>query len=517
MHKVGIMLALVMGVCLVAIASFSLSQAWLATTYRRSKHQTVSNSALLCLPHKLPQVLIQLPVYNEKYVIERLLRSVAELDYPKDLLSIQLLDDSTDETALIAGRVLKELAATGHHFNHIRRWNRVAYKAGALSYGLEQDNSEFVAVFDADFLPQRDFIKNILCHFADPKIGMVQTRWAHVNANYSLLTKLMALGIDNHFSVEQGGRQAAGCMINFNGTAGMWRRQAIDQAGGWSADCLTEDLDLSFRAQIHGWKFKFVEDILTPSELPVELSAIRGQQHRWTKGAVETSRKNLALLWQADRNLREKLVGTFHMVNSSIFLPLFVFGVAFWALGFVPGTGIEQLAWYMHVPLLISVLALFFTYWVSQRATQTGTAAKPPLIVFVDVALFIVMTTGFSLANAIAVVEGLVGKITPFERTPKFNVKGKAAQSSLTNTYRHITLPLAFYGELICAAAFTFSAVYSARIGRAAFIDIDLFFAVGFGLMTYFTLKEVSVSTLIASAQPSKRLSASTTAKYPAE
>lgn len=512
-----IVLVLVIGGCLAAIISFALSQAWLATTYRKSKRQNVLNHAELCLPDKLPSVLIQLPVFNEKYVIERLLRSVAELDYPKDLLSIQLLDDSTDETALIADRVLRELAAKGHHINHIRRSNRVAYKAGALSYGLEQDDSEFVAVFDADFLPQRDFVKNILCHFADPKIGMVQTRWAHVNANYSLLTKLMALAIDNHFSVEQGGRQAAGCMINFNGTAGMWRRSVIDEAGGWSADCLTEDLDLSFRAQIQGWKFKFVEDILTPSELPVELSAIRSQQRRWTKGAVETSRKNLSLLWHADRSLREKLVGTFHMVNSSIFLPLFVFGLAFLALGFVPGTGVEQIAWVIHVPLLTSVLALFFTYWVSQRATQAGATVKSSLSVLVDVALFIVMTAGFSLANAVAVVEGLIGKVTPFERTPKFDVKGKAARSSLTNAYRRITLPLAFYGELICAIGFAFGAMHAARIGRTAFIDIDFFFAVGFGLMTYFTVKESMVSTIFASAHPSVRSTVLTTTKYPAE
>ena len=510
-------LAFIIGICLAAIASFALSQAWLATSYLKSKRKVITSPAGLHLPDKLPRVLIQLPIYNEKYVIERLLRSVVEIDYPKDLLSIQLLDDSTDETATIASRVLRELSTKGYHINHMRRRNRTGYKAGALRYGLEQDDSEFVAVFDADFLPQPDFIKNILRHFSEPDIGMVQTRWAHVNANYSLLTKLMALAIDNHFSVEQGGRQAAGCMINFNGTAGMWRRKVIDEAGGWSADCLTEDLDLSFRAQILGWKFKFVEDILTPSELPVALSAIRSQQRRWTKGAVETSRKNLGLLWRADRSLREKLVGTFHMVNSSIFLPLLVFGLAFMALGFSSDARAENLAWFFHLPLLISVSALFFTYWVSQRATQTGQKAKSTWSIFVDVALFIIMTSGFSLANGVAVVEGLVGKVTPFERTPKFNVKGSASPASAANTYRRLTLPVAFYGEVIGAVAFTLSAIHAASQGRTAFVDIDLFFALGFGLMTYFTIREATASTIFASLRGSERSSATTVAKYPAE
>ena len=465
----------------------------------------------------LPRVLIQLPIYNEKYVVERLLKSVTEIDYPKELLTIQLLDDSTDDTVLVAQRVLFGLALMGHHVAHIRRANREGFKAGALQYGLEQNASEFVVVFDADFIPPRDFVKRILCHFADPKIGMVQTKWIHTNANYSILTKLMALAIDNHFSVEQGGRQAAGCMINFNGTAGMWRRKAIDDAGGWSADCLTEDLDLSFRAQLAGWKFKFVEDIATPSELPVEIQAIRNQQRRWTKGAVETSRKNLGCLWASDRSLLAKLVGTSHMVNSSIFLPLFIFEVAFLVLSLVPGAGIDQMMWIAHIPLAVTMCALFYTYWISQRATDLPSHKQSSIDIFSKIALFLVMTAGFTVENGLAAFEGLIGKVTPFVRTPKLNILGNKGTSVLLHTYRATALPNAFFGEVLGAACFIYVAIHAALIGRTAFIDISLFFALGFSLMIYFTLKDAVTSGTMGVPKSARRTSVSETSKYPAE
>lgn len=500
-----------------AIASFAVSQAWLAFAYRQSKNPNILPTAKLQLPMILPRVLIQLPIYNEKYVVERLLKSVTEIDYPKELLTIQLLDDSTDDTVLVAQRVLFGLALMGHHVAHIRRANREGFKAGALQYGLEQNASEFVVVFDADFIPPRDFVKRILCHFADPKIGMVQTKWIHTNANYSILTKLMALAIDNHFSVEQGGRQAAGCMINFNGTAGMWRRKTIDEAGGWSADCLTEDLDLSFRAQLAGWKFKFVEDIATPSELPIELQAIRNQQRRWTKGAVETSRKNLGSLWRSDRGLLAKLVGTLHMVNSSIFLPLFIFEVAFLLISFVPGAGIDQFMGLAHVPLAFTMCALFYTYWVSQRTNDVPASKQSSLGVFAKIALFLVMTAGFTVENGLAAFEGLVGKVTPFERTPKLNILGHRGTSVLLHTYRATALPSAFFGEVLGASCFIYAAIHAAWVGRVAFVDISVFFAFGFSLMIYFTLKDAAALGTLAFPKSAKLTSASTTSQYPAE
>jgi cellulose synthase/poly-beta-1,6-N-acetylglucosamine synthase-like glycosyltransferase len=245
------LLALFAFICVVLILLFSLSQAWLALIYARSKTNLAVAAEDHPLPKLLPTVLIQLPIYNEKYVVERLLRSAACLDYPAHLLTIQLLDDSTDETSEIASQIIADITKNGGiPIYYIRRPNREGYKAGALQYGLDLAKNEFVAVFDADFLPRASFIKDVLKYFADPKVGMVQTRWEHINLNYSALTKLLAFAIDNHFSVEQGGRQAGNCFINFNGTAGMWRRSAIDECGGWSADCLTEDLDLSFRSRV---------------------------------------------------------------------------------------------------------------------------------------------------------------------------------------------------------------------------------------------------------------------------
>ena len=513
----GIVLALVIGVCLAAIACFALSQVWLALAYRQSKNADELPKTKLVLPQILPRVLIQLPIFNEKYVVERLLKSVTSLDYPKELLTIQLLDDSTDDTVLVAQRVLRSLALQGHQVAHIRRSNREGFKAGALQYGLGQNASEFVVVFDADFLPTKDFIKRILCHFADPEIGMVQTKWVHTNANYSILTKLMALAIDNHFSVEQGGRQAAGCMINFNGTAGMWRRKAIDDAGGWSADCLTEDLDLSFRAQFAGWKFKFVEDIATPSELPTELQAIRNQQRRWTKGAVETSRKNLGCLWASDRSLLEKLIGTSHMVNSSIFLPLFVFEVAFLALSFVPGVAVDQFVWFAHIPLAITMGALFYTYWVSQRTNDLPASKQSGFDIISKIALFLIMTAGFTLENGLAALEGLIGKVTPFVRTPKLNIVGKKDPSILHHNYRATTLPVAFYGEVLAAGLFIFAAAHAAWIGRTAFFDISLFFATGYSLMIFFTLKDAVSSGTVVVPQSAGQTNMPETSKYPAE
>ena len=511
------MLGFVIVVCLAAIVSFALSQAWLASIYYKSKRGITLGNDAQNVPASLPRVLIQLPIYNEKYVVERLLKSITEIDYPKHLLTIQLLDDSTDDTVLVAQRALRDLAVMGHHVAHIRRANREGFKAGALQYGLEQNTSEFVVVFDADFLPSKDFVKKILCHFADPKIGMVQTKWTHTNANYSILTKLMALAIDNHFSVEQGGRQAAGCMINFNGTAGMWRRKAIDQAGGWSADCLTEDLDLSFRAQLAGWKFKFVEDIGTPSELPVELQAIRNQQRRWTKGAVETSRKNLGSLWHSNRGLLAKLIGTSHMVNSGIFLPLFIFEVAFLLLNFVPGAGVEQFVWLAHLPLALALCALIYTYWVSQRSNDVRNGRQSGLDILSKITLFLVMTAGFTLENGLAAFEGLIGKATPFVRTPKLNITDRNNPSIRSHTYRTTTLPTVFYGEVFAAGCFSFAAIHASLNGRAAFVDISLFFALGFSLMIYFTLEGFVTSGIFTVLSGAKGTHVSGTSEYPAE
>ena len=478
-------------VCAALILSFAISQAWLATQYTRSKKSSGASDTPPQWTGSWPSVLVQLPVYNEKYVIERLLRTASQFDYPADALTIQLLDDSTDETTDIAARVIEKLKLTSQiRIEHIRRSNREGYKAGALAYGLSQSKHEFVAIFDADFMPRPDFLKGVLGYFTDPKVGMVQTRWEHLNENHSVLTRILGFAIDNHFSVEQGGRQASDCFINFNGTAGMWRRKTIDDAGGWSDDCLTEDLDLSFRAQMKGWTLLFVETITTPSELPTEMNSIRAQQSRWTKGAVETSRKNLVRLWLSGAGMKQKVVGTFHMINSSIFLPAFILGltVGLWTL--FPSTQMMMGSTLLHASLAVSFLALGFTYWISHtrgefKFEQVGIGRFIGKYLF-----FMAVITGFGVQNSRAVLEGLAGKSTPFVRTPKLNIMNDAGTVSGNRQYLVSTLPIEFYLEVLVAAYFLFLCAISFYRGKFDFIDIYSFYAFGFCAIVFFSLEE---------------------------
>ena len=241
----------------------------------------------------MPKVTIQLPIFNEQYVIDRLVESVCRMDYPREKLEIQVLDDSTDETVEVASAVVDRYAAMGHNISYHHRTNREGYKAGALDAGLKNTDSEFIAIFDADFVPHPDWMQKVIHHFADPQIGMVQTRWTHLNRNYSFLTEVEAILLDGHFVLEHGGRSRAGVFFNFNGTAGMWRRKAIDDAGGWEHDTLTEDTDLSYRSQLKGWKFSYLQDVECPAELPIEMTAFKTQQARWAKGLIQCARKDL--------------------------------------------------------------------------------------------------------------------------------------------------------------------------------------------------------------------------------
>jgi cellulose synthase/poly-beta-1,6-N-acetylglucosamine synthase-like glycosyltransferase len=284
-----IIVVVLYSVSLLFIFVFSLGQLNLAWHYRRQKKEKSSEVPAL---ENYPQVTVQLPLYNEKYVAERLIRCIASFEYPSEKLEIQVLDDSSDETVSIVENTIEQLSDE-LDIKHIRRQNREGYKAGALKYGTQIAKGEFIAIFDADFLPRKDFLLKTIPYFTDENIGVVQTRWGHVNRDYCTLTKLQAFGLDAHFSIEQSGRSAAGSFINFNGTAGIWRKSCIADAGGWSADTLTEDLDLSYRAQLKGWKFKFLEEIESPAELPVIMPAVKSQQYRWNKGAAETAKKNI--------------------------------------------------------------------------------------------------------------------------------------------------------------------------------------------------------------------------------
>jgi cellulose synthase/poly-beta-1,6-N-acetylglucosamine synthase-like glycosyltransferase len=470
---------------------FALSQAWLALNYKRSKSILQKSASDFEWRGPLPSVLLQLPIYNEIYVIDRLIEAIAKIDYPLDKLTIQLLDDSTDETSQIASAAIAKLKAKGIKIEHVQRVDRSGFKAGALQAGLALNNSEFVAIFDADFIPRPSFLKEIIGYFNDPKIGMVQTRWEHLNAEYSMLTKLLSFGIDAHFSVEQGGRQATGSFINFNGTAGMWRRKAIDEAGGWHNDCLTEDLDLSFRTQLLGWRFLFIEKITTPSELPIEMSAIRTQQFRWTKGAAETGRKNLSLLWRSHAPISTKVIGSFHMLNSLVFPNFLLLSLTLASFPFVFGARTSDAFYLVNIMLLVAVLFILFTYWTAHRQGSLHSSARGAGTILGRACLFMLMSSGLAVHNGLAVVQGLLGQKTAFMRTPKLNIVTRQDNNFRKTAYLSGSSRWIVGTEIILAFLFTALAGYCLMNHIYSVIPSYAFFASGYIMIVYFTIAEI--------------------------
>lgn len=371
------------------------------------------------LEHPTIPVTIQLPIYNEMYVADRLIDAVCRLDYPKDLLEIQVLDDSTDETSAIADLAVRRYAAQGFDITFIHRTDRRGYKAGALEVGLQQARGQFVAIFDADFVPSPDFLRRTLPHFTDPKVGMVQARWGHINEDYSLLTKIQAILLDGHFVLEHGGRNRAGFFFNFNGTAGIWRRQAIDSAGGWQHDTLTEDLDLSYRAQLKGWRFVFLPHLTAPAEVPVEMNSFKSQQHRWAKGSIQTCRKLLPRLLRANLPLRVKAEAFFHLTANFNYLLMSVLSILMFPAMYVR----YNMGWYemllIDVPLfLAATMSVANFYVVCQRELHRDWVTRLKYLPFL-------MSIGIGLCvnNTKAVIEALVGRHTEFARTPKYGIE----------------------------------------------------------------------------------------------
>ena len=340
---------LLYGLALCFIFIYSIIQIYLVYNYLKKSR---GNDEVLNLNASLPEVTVQLPLYNELYVVERLIDAIADFEYPKELLEIQILDDSTDETVDIVRRKIQPYIQEGFSIQHIHRVDRSGFKAGALAEGLLKAKGEFIAIFDADFLPNPDFLMKMLSAFRDPEVGMVQSKWEHINQDYSLLTKLQAFGLDAHFSIEQGGRNNAGHFMNFNGTAGVWRRAAIEDAGGWQSDTLTEDLDLSYRAQLKGWKFQFREQVGAPTELPAEMNALKTQQFRWTKGAAECARKNLGkVLIARDLGWGTKINAIFHLLNSGVFICIVLVALLSVPMLFIKNS-MEQYMWLFRCFLL---------------------------------------------------------------------------------------------------------------------------------------------------------------------
>ncbi|HKN48512.1 MAG TPA: glycosyltransferase, partial [Candidatus Polarisedimenticolia bacterium] len=300
----------------------------------------------------LPPITVQLPIYNEIYVVERVIRAACRLEYPADRLEIQVLDDSDDETSRIAGAMVARMRRLGHDIVHVRRGGRVGFKAGALAHGLRLARGEFIALFDADFVPEPGLLRDMIHHFSHPRVGMVQARWDHLNRDYSLLTRLQSIFLDGHFVIEQAARHAAARFFNFNGTAGIWRRTCIESAGGWEGDTLTEDLDLSYRAQLRGWEFVFLPDVVVPAEIPADLEAFRSQQRRWARGSIQTARKILPRLLRARLPLAVKIEAVVHLTANGACAPMVAL-----ALLMVPAMAIRRGAG--PVVLLLVDLPLF--------------------------------------------------------------------------------------------------------------------------------------------------------------
>jgi len=414
------------GLALVFIFFYSVVQFNLVLLYRKARKKRKEVAALapkMLAEADLPIVTIQLPLYNEMYVAERLIDAVAQFKYPKDKLEIQVLDDSTDETVEIVAKKVAEWQAQGIDIQQVRRPDRVGYKAGALQYGMQIAKGEFLAIFDADFLPVPEFLEKTLPNFQNEKNGVVQTCWGHINENYSLLTKLQAFGLDAHFSIEQAGRNQGGHFLNFNGTAGIWRKATIEDAGGWHSDTITEDLDLSYRAQLRGWRIHYLEDIVSPAELPAAMNALKSQQFRWTKGAAETLRKHFFNVLRAKLPFSTKLHAAFHLLNSTLFICIMFCSVLSVPVLYIKSTSPElKLLFQVSSLFLLSLFALIFFYWNAMRKHHKD-GLETTLVFIPKFFMFLSVSMGLSLHNAIAVVEGYMGKKTPFVRTPKFNIK----------------------------------------------------------------------------------------------
>lgn len=471
--------------CLLCILIYSLVQSHLTFLYLKSKRQKIEVPSL---PKELPRVTIQLPIYNELYVVERLLRKVAEMDYPTDLLEIQVLDDSTDETVELTANLVAEIAKLGIDMKHVRRPERVGFKAGALEYGMKEAKGEFIAIFDADFLPEKDFLMKTLPYFENAEIGLVQTKWEHLNKDYNVLTRLLGMALDAHFTIEQKGRNSNGDFMNFNGTAGVWRRECIETSGGWSADTLTEDLDLSYRAQLMGWKMKYVEEFTSPAEIPAFLQAVRSQQYRWNKGGAEVARKNLRTIIKSDLAFHVKLHAGFHLLNTGIFICVFLAAVvSVPLLYFISEGDILQQALTISGVFFLGFILLSSFFWVSMRQRNTN-AFTTTLNFIVFFPVFLSLSMGLSLFNSIAVMEGYLGIRSPFIRTPKFNIVGKEARTS-DNQYIRSRIPVIAIFEGLLAVYFGLAIWFACAHGLYPFVPYHALLALGFGGIFFYSIK----------------------------
>ena len=429
-------------------------------------------------PDALPQVTIQLPLYNEPYVAERLIDNIVAMEYPRDRLEVQILDDSTDATTELCEQKAAFYRNQGFDVRVIHRTDRTGYKAGALAEGLLQAKGEFIAVFDADFLPNPQFLHNTVPYFQDEKVGVVQTRWTHLNDDYSLFTKLQALQLNVHFTIEQMGRKAGHHFLQFNGTAGIWRKRTIDDAGGWKADTLTEDLDLSYRAQLKHWEIVYLENVEAPAELPVEMNGIKSQQFRWMKGGAENARRLTPMILKSDLNFTTKLHAVAHLFNSSIFVAVLMIALTSVALlPFLDNLAIDTRFLGLSLLGLIGVSTVYF--YANINLLPRPLSWKQVLALIFYFPLLLTMSMGLSLHNSLAVIEGYLGVKSSFVRTPKYNIVGRIRQRMDSAQKNPISNTLILEGLL--TLMFSAALLMSVQVKDYSFFIFHLMLALGFG------------------------------------
>jgi len=469
---------------MVFIFLYSLAQGHLLLHFFKFKKE--SNQAPPQVPNSWPKVTVQLPIFNELYVVERLIDAVSKLNYPSELLQIQILDDSTDETgALIQAKVL---AYPNLNFEYLHRTDRTGFKAGALKEALPSAQGEFIAIFDADFVPDPDFLIKTMPYFSSPQVGMVQSRWTHLNQNYSILTQLQAFALDAHFLIEQQGRNQQGAFINFNGTAGIWRKSCILDAGNWHDDTLTEDLDLSYRAQRKGWKFVYRPEIESPAELPPILSAIKSQQFRWTKGGAECAVKHAGKVFQEDHPWHIKFHAFAHLFNSTIFIAILL--TSWCSIGIWWGIQSNLISAKLLLATGFSMLGFVLVagvYLVSYLKAQAFSWSRLAEAIW-KLPLFFAVSMGFALHNSQAIWEGLTGKKSSFIRTPKFNLESGSASLN-TNVYRLRSLPMSTWLEGGMGLLFGGMVVLGIVYGTYLFLPFHGLLALGYSLVFISSLR----------------------------
>jgi cellulose synthase/poly-beta-1,6-N-acetylglucosamine synthase-like glycosyltransferase len=456
--------------------------------YRHQKNRPLPAGKL----ESLPRVTIQLPVYNEMYVVKRLIAAACNIDYPKELMDIQVLDDSTDETTTVAQECVDEFKKQGFDIHYIHRDDRAGFKAGALAEGLKTAKGEYIAVFDADFVPQRDILQKTIHFFSDKSVGMVQTRWSYLNRDYSLLTRIQAILLDGHFVIEHTARNWSGRFFNFNGTAGIWRRNAVETAGGWQNDTLTEDLDLSYRSQLKGWKFIFLKDEISPSEIPVDINGFKTQQHRWAKGSIQTAKKLLPQILKSDLPLKVKIEAFFHLTNNVAYLLMLILSI----LMYPSMVARINIGWFQmlvtDVPfLLVATVGISFFYICSQKEAYKNWKSR-----LIYLPSLMSLGIGLSVNNSKAVLEAFFNRKTAFKRTPKFKIEMKKDRWA-NKKYRgeKNLLPII---EMLLGFYFTFN-IYFAYVNRIyVSIPFLMIFQAGFFYVAFLSILQAVGARIVS-------------------